>query len=93
MGSLWAFLKDENNQRTLGWLGAGGAVAAGGLWALMTYFWPHHDVEPAAPTVVCAQNGSVAAGHDASGNTVTFNGGLPTDSGSQSAPCPAPAKQ
>jgi site-specific DNA recombinase len=55
MGSLWAFLKDENNQRTLGWLGAGAVVVAGGLWALVTYFWPHHDIEAASPAVVCAR--------------------------------------
>jgi hypothetical protein len=48
MGSLWALPKDENNQRTLGWLGAAVAVASRGVWALVTYYWAHDDVEPAS---------------------------------------------
>jgi hypothetical protein len=35
-----------------------------------------------APKVVCAQQGSIAAGRDASGNTVNYNGGLPAGVGS-----------
>jgi hypothetical protein len=31
--------------------------------------------------VVCAQQGGIAAGRDASGNTVTYNGALPAGGG------------
>ena len=87
MGSVWAFIRKPNNQRVLSWLGGGGVVAAAGIWAVVTYIWPAHD----EPKPVCAQLGGVAAGRDASGNTVTYNGVAPA--GSAAATCADTAKK
>ena len=88
MSSLWSFIANSKNQKTLGWLGSGLVVAAGGAWAVFTYVWPAHEGGRDSPTVVCAQQGSVAAGRDASGNTVTINGNTPgSGPGSQSVSC------
>jgi hypothetical protein len=85
MGSLWSFLAKPKNQKTLSWLGGGAAIAVGGIWVVVTYLWPHDRPAPeAAPKIVCAQPGAVAAGHDASGNTITVNGNVLTG---DRAPC------
>ena len=54
--------------------GAGLVVVAGGAWAVFTFLWPHEAPSPEAPKIVCAEPGGVAAGRDASGNTITING-------------------
>jgi hypothetical protein len=77
MNSIWRFIRKPSNQRLLSWLGAGGAVGGAGIWAVVTYIWPAHH----APGVVCAEQGSIAAGRDASGNTVNYNGAVPAGSG------------
>ena len=77
MSSIWTFLRKPSNQHLLSWLGGGGAVAAAGIWALVTYIWPAHD----ATKAVCAQQGGIAAGRDASRNTVSYNGVAPTSGG------------
>jgi hypothetical protein len=41
-------------------------VAAAGIWAVVTYFWPAHET----PKVECVQQG-VAIGGNVSGSTVT----------------------
>ena len=74
MSDIWAFIRRPSNQKLLTWLGGGGAVAAAGIWAVVTYIWPTHE----APKVECAQQGSIASGRDASGNTVNYNGGALT---------------
>jgi hypothetical protein len=71
MRSIWSFVRKPANQRLLSWLGGGGAIAAAGIWAVVTYVWPAHD----SAKVVCAQQGGIAGGRDASGNTVTYIGG------------------
>lgn len=81
MGSLWPFLSASKNQKTLSWLGAGLVVVAGGGWAVFTYIWPHDE----GPKIVCAQQGGVAAGRDASGNTITINGSAQVAMGAK--PC------
>jgi hypothetical protein len=65
----------------------GGAVAAAGIWAVVTYLWPVHE----SPKAVCAQQGGIAAGRDASGNTLNYNGGAPVGGGA--ATCADPAKK
>lgn len=60
-----------------------------GVWAVVTYVWPAHESEK----VVCAQQGSVASGRDASGNTITYNGGAPSGAGSGAASCANTAKK
>lgn len=64
MGSLWVLLKDETNQRTLGWLGAGV-----GLWtafAAFVYFFPHKEVG----SIITETCGSIAVSGSVSGSTV-----------------------
>ena len=83
MGSLWSFLSAPKNQKTLGWLGTGLVVVAGGAWAVFTYVWPHEE----GPKIVCAQPGGVAAGRDASGNTITISGNMQVATGAKQGPC------
>jgi hypothetical protein len=87
MRSLWPFLSDSKNQKTLAWLGSGLVVAAGGTWAVVTYVWPMHDVSPEPSNVVCARLGSIAAGHDASGDVINYNGGAPMGPGGPPESC------
>jgi len=77
MNSIWTFVRKPSNRQLLSWLGGGGAVAAAGIWAVVTYIWPAQDT----PKSVCAQQGSIAAGRDASGNTVNYHGALPANGG------------
>jgi len=77
MSDIWAFIRKPSTQKVLTWLGGGGAVAAAGIWAVVTYIWPAHE----APKVVCGQQGGIAAGRDASGNTVNYSGALPAGGG------------
>ena len=81
MGSLWAFLTKPKNRITLTWIGAGIVVVAGGAWEVFKYIWPNED----GPKIVCAESGGVAAGHDASGNTITINGNIQVATGAK--PC------
>jgi hypothetical protein len=87
MASVLTFIRKPSNQRLITWLGGGGAVAAAGIWAVVTYIWPAHDASKA----VCAQQGGIAAGRDASGNTVTYTGGAPAGAGT--ATCADTAKK
>jgi hypothetical protein len=86
MRSLWSFLTSPKNQRILSWLGSGLVVAAGGLWAVATYIWPGGSARESAQ-IVCAQPGSVAAGRDAKGNTLNYNGAPVEVAGGREAPC------
>ena len=72
MSSVWTFVRKPRNQRLLSWLGGGGAVAAAGVWAVVTYIWPAHE----APKVESVQQG-VRIGGNVSGSTVsnTVSGG------------------
>jgi hypothetical protein len=36
--SFWSFLKAEENQKVLGWIGGGLVVVATGLWAVVTFY-------------------------------------------------------
>jgi hypothetical protein len=75
LGSVWTFLRKPSNQRLLTWLGSGGVVAAGGIWAMVTYIWPAHET----PTAECVQQGVKIRGN-VSGSTVTntVSGGTAT---------------
>ena len=66
MGSVWVFLGKSSNRRLLSWLGGGGVVVAGGIWAVATYIWPAHET----PSAVCAQQG-IAIGGNVSGSKIT----------------------
>jgi hypothetical protein len=66
MSSIWTFVRKPSNQRLLSWLGVGGAVAAAGIWAVITSLWPAHQ----STKVECVEQG-VAIGGNVSGSTVT----------------------
>jgi hypothetical protein len=66
MSSVWTFVRKPSNQRLLSWLGGGGVVAAAGIWAMVTYFWPAHE----SAKVECVQQGVKIDGN-VSGSTVT----------------------
>jgi hypothetical protein len=90
MGGLWSFLSTSKNQKTLSWIGGGLVVVASGAWAVFTYLWPHEGPSAEGPKIVCAQPGGVAAGRDASGNTITVNGSMQVAMGAK--PCVEAAK-
>jgi hypothetical protein len=79
MSSIWTFVRKPSNQRLLSWLGGGGVIAAGGIWAIVTYLWPAHET----PTAECVQQGVNIRGN-VSGSKVnnTVSGGTVT-----SGPC------
>jgi hypothetical protein len=63
--TLWAFFSDPDNQRTLAMIGAGLAALAGGLWAVIKFFFPRSSGDKPAPsTSVTADRGGIAAGRD-----------------------------
>jgi hypothetical protein len=66
MSSIWTLVKKPSNRRLLACLGGGGAVAAAGIWAVMTYVWPAHET----PTAECIQQG-VKIGGRVSGSTIS----------------------
>jgi hypothetical protein len=76
MSSVWTFVQKPSNQRLLSWLGGGGAVAAAGIWAVVTYVWPAHE----APTAECIQQGVKIDGGVSGGSTVSnsVSGGTAT---------------
>jgi len=63
LDALLAFLKDPTNRETVGWVGAGIAAVAGGLWAVIKFF-VRKGGDNATPNVknVKADRGSVAIG-------------------------------
>ena len=85
MGSIRSFVRKPSNQRPLSWLGGGGAVAAAGIWAVITYLWPAHETG----TAECVQQG-VKIGGNVSGSTVSnsVSGGTGT-----AGPCLEAAKK
>jgi hypothetical protein len=66
VSAVGTFVRKPSNQRLLSWLGGGGAVAAAGIWAVVTYVWPAHQ----SSKVECVEQG-VAIGGNVSGSTVT----------------------
>jgi hypothetical protein len=85
MRSLLRALRKPSNQRLISWLGGGGAVAAAGIWAVVTYVWPAHE----GPKVECVQQG-VAIGGNVSGSTVT---NTVSSSAASTAPCSDASKK
>ena len=70
---VWKFLSKDKNRAVLGWLGAGVVVVIGALWAAFVYFMPAS--KPGSPaTDVEANCGSVAAGGNVTGTTITATG-------------------
>ncbi|MGB8843697.1 MAG: hypothetical protein WCC64_21815 [Aliidongia sp.] len=63
---LWDFLQDTANRSTLKWLGGGITAVLGGVWAVIKF------LKRKPP--IAADHGSIAAGRDISGNTITTHG-------------------
>ena len=70
LSTMWSFLQNKKNREVLGWVGAGLAVVIGGLWTAFVYFSPPNKTSASGPTVH-ASCGSVAAGGNVSGATIT----------------------
>jgi len=70
MSTLWTFVQNKKNREVLGWVGAGLAVVIGGPWTAFVYFSPPNKPSVSGPTVQ-ASCGSVAAGGNVSGATIT----------------------
>lgn len=83
MGSLWSFLSPPKKRKAVAGIWAVLIALAGGAWEVYKYVWPHEE----GPKIVCAQQGGVAAGRDANGNTITINGNTQVATGAKQAPC------
>jgi hypothetical protein len=59
-----AFLRDESNRALLAWIGGGLAVAAGGLWAVFTFYVDHSK----PPPIIEQKGTGIASGRDTNVN-------------------------
>ncbi len=73
METVWAFLGDAQNQKTIGFLGGGAVVVLGGIWAVIKYLHPQAKAAPekTGSAKVEARNGGVAIGGSNSGKITT----------------------
>jgi hypothetical protein len=60
LNKLWSFLKAEENQKLLGWIGGGLVVLVTGLWAVFT-FYVDHSKPPLPPATARAQGQAAGA--------------------------------
>ena len=68
LDALWSFLRDPANRETLGWISAGIAAVAGGLWAVIRFFAQGGEDGPKGvgpKREVKADRGGVAIGGNA----------------------------
>jgi hypothetical protein len=89
MNSFWSAIATSKNRQILSWIGGAIVAVTAGGWAVVTYIWPAHEGAQA----VCAQQGSLAAGRDASGNTIIYNGSAPAGVGNGAIPCVETARK
>jgi tetratricopeptide (TPR) repeat protein len=63
---LRKLVPNKTNREILTWFGGGVVVVVPGIWALVTYIFPHDDKKPAASsTTIVTQSGTgIAAGRD-----------------------------
>lgn len=59
LDAFWNWLKDPANQQTLGWVGGGVAIVAGGIWAVVKFF-AKTEGDGTPPPSVKADRGGVA---------------------------------
>ena len=76
-GRLWLFLENEKNRQVLGWLGGGAVIVAGGLWAMVTFFYSPQPA-PQSSHVTVEAPGGVGAGGDIRGSTITVQPAPPS---------------
>ncbi len=67
---LRKLVPNKTDRERLTWHGGGVVVVVPGIWALVTYVFPHDDEKPAAPTVTIANPSGpiIASSHDANFN-------------------------
>nr|WP_294565645.1 hypothetical protein [uncultured Rhodopila sp.] len=71
LDAAWKFLTDPTNRDTLGWIGAGIAAGAAGLWAVVTFLVRKEGSDP-RPNV-SADRGGVAIGGSATNSPINVN--------------------
>ena len=71
LDAAWTFLTDSTNRATLGWIGAGIAAGAAGLWAVVK-FLARNDESGPRPNVT-ADRGGVAIGGSATHSPISVN--------------------
>jgi hypothetical protein len=76
MSRVWSIITKDKNRQTISWIGGALVAIAGGAWTVVAHVWPGQ--EASSPKIVCAQQGSIAAGHDVSGSTINYAVGAPT---------------
>jgi TIR domain len=70
--TLWSFLANPKNQKTLSWLGGGAVVVIAGLWAAFVYFLPlKKEADSLGPQVTI--DSSVKAGNCGIANSGTLS--------------------
>jgi hypothetical protein len=83
LNKLWSFLKAEENQKLLCWIGGGFVVLAAGLWAVFTFYVDHSKPSPPPTTTIVEQKGTgIASGRDTNINApVTVGANVKADRG------------
>jgi hypothetical protein len=73
--TMWGFLQDESNRAVLTWIGGGGVVIVGGLWAVVKFFLSKKTGKSAPDSTVTASEGGVAVRGNVQGSTIDTRGG------------------
>jgi tetratricopeptide (TPR) repeat protein len=82
LNKLWSFLKAEENQKLLGWIGGGLVVLGTGLWAVFTFYVDHSKPPPPTTTIVEQKGTGIASGRDTNVNApVTIGANVKADHG------------
>jgi hypothetical protein len=68
MGTVWAFLTDENNRGVLALIGGAVAAVCTALWAVFVHFRKNPETQPEPQ--VKADRGGVAIGGNVTGSTI-----------------------
>jgi hypothetical protein len=66
---MWLWLADPTNQKTLAFIGGGVSVVVGATWAVFKFLRETPGKKSSPHTVIKADRGSMAAGHDISAAT------------------------
>ena len=72
MRRLWLFLHRKRNREVLAWLGGGLAAVAGAAWVVFVYLDKPSSTSTNTGPDVQATGGSVAAGGNIEGSTITI---------------------
>jgi hypothetical protein len=91
MSRVWSIITKDKNRQIISWIGGALVAVVGAAWTVITFVWPGHETSPAE--IVCAQQGSIAGGHDVSGSVVNYTASTPPSSASGSARCASADKK